>query len=792
MESNANTLVTMGIISGEVYNSDYFTIKDDGSLVKDTIEGTTYKVIDHTPNSTLSGFNALLLQDTAGNYVLAYRGTEWYSISDWVTNIQIGIDNYAPQFDEAYNFTLDMIVKYTIDTSELTLTGHSLGGMLTQSVGAVLQIPGYAYNPWGSDVLATLEPDNISDQLLQYLQRAISGSQYPDANLEFAANNIFNISYQDDGFLNGDGLSNLATGIISEHLGNFIPIWGANEGPLDGHDINTLIPAIEHANVILSHFPNSTYNELSDVYTASGYAKAESIFNDLDIYHNSNLSFDILTNKTPSQLQSKDPANLYALLNLNPFVINGNLSAYADINPDDYSDMYMSDRVEFFYNYLHDITTTGTVYQDVKSGINNGFGLNKVVFGTEENNITTLSGFSGDDRIYGLAGDDTLVGNAGNDYLEGGTGSDTLYGDSGHDILFGDNDSDVLYGGAGQDTLIGGDNDNASDALFGGSGEDVLLGGGGDDTLAGGDASNLYSDKVSDYLAGGVGHDIYYVSHQDIINDADSTGFIMFNDKSLSGTKTKVEDSDTLYEDDYFLYALDGSNMVVVEKTTQEYITIENFNFGMSGMGMEFDDGTEDPTKKDVEIYVGDATVTEGGTLEFTVGINNTLDNDLTINIGAYFNDSADSNDIKMPQATAIIKAGSTSVDISVDTIDDTTPEPTENFIFAVTGQTYTPSENESEVNFLIMNAGEGTITDNDEEPEPEPLTISVSDGSRIEVNGEIQFTVYLSGTLEDGESLTVNFATSDGSATGSYICQDDSWYVAMNNRDFSIQREVG
>ncbi|MFT5662539.1 MAG: hypothetical protein ACI9TV_003196 [Sulfurimonas sp.] len=30
----------MGIISGKVYNGDYFTIKYDGSLVKDTIEGT--------------------------------------------------------------------------------------------------------------------------------------------------------------------------------------------------------------------------------------------------------------------------------------------------------------------------------------------------------------------------------------------------------------------------------------------------------------------------------------------------------------------------------------------------------------------------------------------------------------------------------------------------------------------------------------------------------------------------------------------------------------------------------
>ncbi len=278
MDTNAMKIIeTMAIVSKEVYESDYFIdeVDENGDSILKTIEGTTYKVIDHTPSITLSGFNAFLLEDTVGNYVIAFRGTEWYSISDWVINFQIGVDNYAPQFDDAYNFTLKMIQDHNIDTSNLTLTGHSLGGILTQSVGAVLQIPGYAYNPWGSDVLATLEPDNISDQLFQYLQRAISGSEYPDANLVFAENNIYNISYQDDGFLNGDGLSNLLNGIISEHLGTFIPIWGANVGPLDGHDIKTLIPAIEHANGILSRFSSTTtYKDLSDAYTASCNAGA--------------------------------------------------------------------------------------------------------------------------------------------------------------------------------------------------------------------------------------------------------------------------------------------------------------------------------------------------------------------------------------------------------------------------------------------------------------------------------------------------------------------------------------
>lgn len=56
MDTSANTITTMGIISEEVYNADYFS----GKLT--TIKGTTYKVVDSTSNSSLSGFQALLLQ----------------------------------------------------------------------------------------------------------------------------------------------------------------------------------------------------------------------------------------------------------------------------------------------------------------------------------------------------------------------------------------------------------------------------------------------------------------------------------------------------------------------------------------------------------------------------------------------------------------------------------------------------------------------------------------------------------------------------------------------------------
>ncbi len=59
MNTNANTITTMGIISDRVYNQDkgkdYFKI---GANVE--ANGTTYKVIDHTPTDN-QGFNALFL-----------------------------------------------------------------------------------------------------------------------------------------------------------------------------------------------------------------------------------------------------------------------------------------------------------------------------------------------------------------------------------------------------------------------------------------------------------------------------------------------------------------------------------------------------------------------------------------------------------------------------------------------------------------------------------------------------------------------------------------------------------
>jgi Ca2+-binding RTX toxin-like protein len=184
-----------------------------------------------------------------------------------------------------------------------------------------------------------------------------------------------------------------------------------------------------------------------------------------------------------------------------------------------------------------------------------------------------VEGKGGSDVIYGGGNDDILyadsayshadtsgdyiVGGKGKDYIAGSDGADTIYGDdeanNGNDwSLFSDSDTINAYGG--NDTVYGG---NDSDVINGGTGSDTLHGGADNDTLLGGNTlDDLYSEKGYNYLLGGSGFDTYYVSNADVINDADSSGLIMFNDKSLSGKKTKVEGSDDRYEDDNFVYAL--------------------------------------------------------------------------------------------------------------------------------------------------------------------------------------------------------------------------------------------
>ena len=446
MNTLENTITTMGLLSKEAYNVENFQI---GAEI--TANNQTYKVIDYA--NTTNDFQALLLKNESGKFVMAFRGTELDSILDWLNDVSIGLANINEQYNDAKEFLEKAMKDYGVTIDNLTLTGHSLGGILTQQVGATYGIKGYAFNPYGTDRLLSL-PSSLSTGIASniLLEKVMSAVGLTKANAQWAYEHIYNISYQDEGLLNGDILSNLATELSSNHLGHFIPILGENVGFGEGHYMETLNTAIAEYNNIVQKFDNSCrYEDITNMYLStaiihgSGYKKVRDEFEKLGILNENGANDKIANNSLHLEVITKDtdatsifsgsnlstPA-LYALVNLNPFIVsNINSNAYSELEryKDEYNKNYVSDKAKMF-KALMDTPKVGSYYDDYETGkkisyytsvtdpdSTDEYNLTDTayIFGTNKNDIVTAS-VGKANRIYTLAGDDTIKLTGGSNY----------------------------------------------------------------------------------------------------------------------------------------------------------------------------------------------------------------------------------------------------------------------------------------------------------------------------------------------------------------------------------------
>lgn len=184
-------------------------------LMLDTLKD--YEILDFKSDdgALSSDFQGMLLKEKAtGEYVIAFRGTS--SAKDGLVDAGMAnpILNHNFQLNEAKAFVTDMKEKYGISNEDLTLTGHSLGGILVQQVAATEHIKGYTYNAMGADELikfdgiSSVSPGGIFVRALDAM-----GVKYNEEGITFVKENVHNISYQDSGMLNGDPLSNLGTNL---------------------------------------------------------------------------------------------------------------------------------------------------------------------------------------------------------------------------------------------------------------------------------------------------------------------------------------------------------------------------------------------------------------------------------------------------------------------------------------------------------------------------------------------------------------------------------------------------
>jgi uncharacterized repeat protein (TIGR01451 family) len=156
-------------------------------------------------------------------------------------------------------------------------------------------------------------------------------------------------------------------------------------------------------------------------------------------------------------------------------------------------------------------------------------------------------------------------------------------------------------------------------------------------------------------------------------------------------------------------------------------------------------------------LSINDVTVTEGDTgtviATFTVSLNNTSVQTITVNYATADGTATAPADYLQANGILTFNPGDLTKTISVTINGDTLNEPSETFFVNLSGA----------ANATIADPqGQGTITDNDAQPALSINDVTVAEGNSGTTNAT--FTVTLSAP--SGQTVTVNYATADGSAT--------------------------
>ncbi len=150
------------------------------------------------------------------------------------------------------------------------------------------------------------------------------------------------------------------------------------------------------------------------------------------------------------------------------------------------------------------------------------------------------------------------------------------------------------------------------------------------------------------------------------------------------------------------------------------------------------------------QLSIGNASVTEGGTLSFTVTRSVTTNTAVSASYATSNGTATAGSDYTAKSGTVSFNAGQTSKTITVSTTDDSMVENNETLFVTLS--------NPSSGAVIDDGSGRGTINDND----GTPVVFSTSTAQAIE-GDPVVFTVAKSGTHTG--VVTVDYATSDGTA---------------------------
>ncbi len=385
--------------------------------------------------------------------------------------------------------------------TNITVTGHSLGGALVQMYQRI-------FGSTGVDTFNSVGIGNPTSPIFDQLTTMLG---LPSGSFSSGTGDHLLVPGEIASTLPGTVMGNPQievfsetqnTNVVSAHLMTYVTdslavynLLAKIDPTLDTspNGLSTITDILKASSNIADRSLESTIAALGKVFMVPSASSVDStnVFNldrdklyialtDIQAKLQSGYSIVSLVGKDAATLTANaqsDIAYRYALVNSMPFVVTGadynTLNAFGEFDVYDpatgqgtLTNAYLADRAAYLVAKLSDNTSDSTIntLQDVRyedsytSTILNPTNteIRRVIFGStlDEN----LSGANGNDSLFGDTGVDTLTGGGGADYLEGGAGFDTYIsntGDGGDTILDTDGIGIIKHNGL---TLSGGEN----------------------------------------------------------------------------------------------------------------------------------------------------------------------------------------------------------------------------------------------------------------------------------------------------------------------------------------------
>ena len=406
-------------------------------------------------DSNESGFQGCFLKNTKTNEVIfAIRGTDELKGADADDDLDIINSGMAyKQFIDAYNYYMKTVtaagdtgklLKYGnqqptegtayIDTgdghyiyfedftgtgngySNVSITGHSLGGHLAALLGVVtgnkatiFNAPGYKDQPKLD--FSYVSEDGTTENAISMISGIISKLFEKNINSQADVSHIYNDNSQ-------EWIANYGT-----NWKNSTPIYCLQEG--------SSVHAIDE--ICTAYYAYETIKDITNGAESFKNNSTTTSFNETfeNVYKAYCLQFNLP----------------YQMLDYSNYTYIQTLTSSIQIWAANQKANGGTIKVDSF-NHTTSLPMTGTDGNDI-------------IYGYGGNN--ELNGDAGNDYIYGGDNADTIHGGDGDDYIRGYNGDNWLYGDAGNDNIYGQSDNDNLYGGTGADYLSPGTGNNYID-----------------------------------------------------------------------------------------------------------------------------------------------------------------------------------------------------------------------------------------------------------------------------------------------------------------------------------------